>query len=329
MASPSLKETVLDANNLRCRPFVSLLLLVLIEHGKECEASSLSFRFSFLPSETLSLSLFILFSTYNFDMLLFHSGKRYLHTGDMRFSPRFLSYPHLNREKHGVIHTVFLDTTYCHPKHAFPTQDKTIEMVLEEIKHWREQHGKGKVLFLVGAYNIGKERILWAIAKAFGVKFYADRRKRTLILPCVLSAEGVSRYITDDPFSTNFHITRMSTCGTIWPYFQPNFESMQSYLENLPEVGSEKSTDAAAPTPKEVQFQESGGVRHPAMQTSGAGEPKSVGEGGKPAEAVQAKEAARTTISAFTHVVGILPTGWADASSYNKRNALRVRGNLV
>ena len=43
----------------------------------------------------------------------YHREKTYLHCGDMRFHPRMLSYPALQAVK---IDTVFLDTTYSHPR---------------------------------------------------------------------------------------------------------------------------------------------------------------------------------------------------------------------
>jgi DNA ligase-1 len=48
------------------------------------------------------------------------NGRRYIHCGDMRYSPRMLDNPHLRRFKNAD--AVFLDTTYAHPKHCFPAQ---------------------------------------------------------------------------------------------------------------------------------------------------------------------------------------------------------------
>ena len=47
-------------------------------------------------------------------------GKRYLHCGDMRFSPALLSNPHLRRSQGCT--GVYLDTTYCNPRYTFPPQ---------------------------------------------------------------------------------------------------------------------------------------------------------------------------------------------------------------
>ncbi|KAG2439579.1 hypothetical protein HXX76_004931 [Chlamydomonas incerta] len=65
-------------------------------------------------------------------------GVRYLHCGDMRYSPAMQSWPQLAgwRGCEGV----FLDTTYCQPKHTFPTQassrpdiDEAVEYVASQV----------------------------------------------------------------------------------------------------------------------------------------------------------------------------------------------------
>jgi len=47
-------------------------------------------------------------------------GRRFIHCGDMRYSPALLANPHLQRFRNAD--AVFLDTTYAHPRHAFPEQ---------------------------------------------------------------------------------------------------------------------------------------------------------------------------------------------------------------
>ena len=42
-----------------------------------------------------------------------------LHTGDMRWQPRLAEHPALKANK---IDILYMDTTYCLPKHVFPSQ---------------------------------------------------------------------------------------------------------------------------------------------------------------------------------------------------------------
>lgn len=47
-------------------------------------------------------------------------GRRYVHTGDMRFSPAMLANLHLQRFQGAD--ALYLDTTYCNVRHTFPPQ---------------------------------------------------------------------------------------------------------------------------------------------------------------------------------------------------------------
>jgi DNA ligase-1 len=48
------------------------------------------------------------------------NGPTYLHCGDMRFTPSLLANPALVPAR--GCEGVFLDTTYCNPRHTFPPQ---------------------------------------------------------------------------------------------------------------------------------------------------------------------------------------------------------------
>ncbi|PSC70071.1 DNA ligase [Micractinium conductrix] len=60
------------------------------------------------------------------------SGARYIHTGDMRFSPALLHNPHLRRFR--GCDALFLDTTYCRKRHVFPPQEESIEYVASTVR---------------------------------------------------------------------------------------------------------------------------------------------------------------------------------------------------
>ena len=52
--------------------------------------------------------------------------------GDMRFSPRLLDNEHIQRFR--GCDAVYLDTTYCNPRHCFPPQEESIEYVASTIQ---------------------------------------------------------------------------------------------------------------------------------------------------------------------------------------------------
>ncbi|GAB4816048.1 hypothetical protein N2152v2_003094 [Parachlorella kessleri] len=58
-------------------------------------------------------------------------GCKYVHTGDMRYSPAFQDNPHLQRFRGAD--ALYLDTTYCNPRYTFPAQEESIEYVANTI----------------------------------------------------------------------------------------------------------------------------------------------------------------------------------------------------
>lgn len=87
-------------------------------------------------------------------------GRRYVHSGDMRFVSRLLLNPHLQRFKGAD--ALFLDTTYCNPRYTFPEQQQSVDYVADTICSLLQKSREDglKRLFLVSTYVIGKEHIL-------------------------------------------------------------------------------------------------------------------------------------------------------------------------
>ena len=59
-------------------------------------------------------------------------GVKHLHCGDMRYHKDMKLYPQLLQAR-GSIDKLYLDTTYCHPKHVFPTQQESIQQIGDAI----------------------------------------------------------------------------------------------------------------------------------------------------------------------------------------------------
>ena len=58
---------------------------------------------------------------------------RHLHTGDMRYDPKMKTYPSLQPSA-GDIHNLYLDSTYCHPRHTFCNQAESIDVIVTEAR---------------------------------------------------------------------------------------------------------------------------------------------------------------------------------------------------
>ena len=195
-------------------------------------------------------------------------GRFHLHTGDFRYHERMTSYPLLHTAAvNRQIDTVFLDTTYAHPKHSFLPQNEAVNSIAEQSVELLAQ-GQPKSLILLSCYSIGKEKVLWEVARRTKQSIFANERKRRM-LECIRTQDNsgdpsldIIKYCTDDPTASDIHIIPMGVAGKIWPFFQPDYTSCLEY----------------------------------------------------------AKQQNRS----YERVVAFLPTGWADASNWNKKNACKT-----
>lgn len=153
--------------------------------------------------------------------------ERYVHTGDFRFCDEMRFDSFLN----GFVgcNGVFLDTTYCNPKFVFPTQDESVDYVINVIDKIGEEcvEMKKKVLFLVATYVVGKEKILFEIARRCKRRIVVDSRKMSIlsVLGC-----GESGMFTEDENESDVHIVGWNVLGETWPYFRPNFVKMNEIM---------------------------------------------------------------------------------------------------
>ena len=152
--------------------------------------------------------------------------KVYLHTGDFRGCEKVISdVKHVTRGER--IESMYLDTTYCDPKHTFAPQVESIARVVSLVSATLQSCPR--TLVLVSAYNLGKERILLALAHRLGRKIYVEPKKYALMGALELAPRDRDVFTTD-PSETNLHVCKMGFCGETWPFFRPNFSNLQEYL---------------------------------------------------------------------------------------------------
>lgn len=145
-------------------------------------------------------------------VLLFYiwKTKRYvLHTGDCRFDPRIF-------DKHEKLKAVileekldfmYLDTTYCNPRYAFPPQDDVLRHVVDAAKN-EDKRTRGRCLFFFGTYSIGKEKVFAAVAKALDLKIFSAPRKRGILDLLCLEPAVAQKFVTD-PHQARVHVVSM------------------------------------------------------------------------------------------------------------------------
>ena len=166
-------------------------------------------------------------------LLEFESGRRVLHTGDFRFSTRFQTdeaYGPLQAAVRKGIDSIYLDTTYCAPRHAsIPDQNLVVEELGREVEKRRKRdHDDGvKTLFLIQTYTIGKERVIEEVARKTGDAVFVNEQKQRL-----LSIAGRDVYCTTDA-SAPVQVMKWGSLGETWPYFRPNYTAPAELAKDL------------------------------------------------------------------------------------------------
>ncbi|KMS94561.1 hypothetical protein BVRB_020170, partial [Beta vulgaris subsp. vulgaris] len=132
-------------------------------------------------------------------MLLFQhrDGTTNLHCGDMRWHSKMLSIPALMPPVQ--IDYLHLDTTYCDKKHQFPAQDVVIDRIVEFV---RPYYSDQSILFCIGTYSIGKERILFRLAEEFRCRIRVSPQRLQDLLLCGLPGD----LFTTDSKASRFHV---------------------------------------------------------------------------------------------------------------------------
>ncbi|KAL2896308.1 DNA ligase 6 [Bienertia sinuspersici] len=153
--------------------------------------------------------------------------ERFVHTGDFRYCSDMKLVPVLS-DCVGC-DAVFLDTTYCDPKFVFPSQEESIDHVVNVIERVGSENRnvRKSVLFLVATYVIGKERILLEISRRLGCKICVDSRKMEVLRALGYEDEGV---FTEDESASEVHVVGWNVLGETWPYFRPNFLKMKEIM---------------------------------------------------------------------------------------------------
>nr|XP_040032477.1 DNA cross-link repair 1A protein isoform X1 [Gasterosteus aculeatus aculeatus] len=149
-------------------------------------------------------------------MLLFFlpDGQTVLHTGDFRADPSMETCPELLGCR---VQTLYLDTTYCSPEYAFPTQQEVINFAANTAFELVTLNPR--TLVVCGSYSVGKEKVFLALAEVLGSKVCLSRDKYNTM--CCLESEQVRQSITTDWKAARVHVL---------PMMHLSFKKLQDYL---------------------------------------------------------------------------------------------------
>ncbi|XP_072523006.1 DNA cross-link repair 1A protein [Salminus brasiliensis] len=152
-------------------------------------------------------------------MLLFllPDGQTVLHTGDFRADPSMERYPELQGFR---IQTLYLDTTYCSPEYAFPTQQEVITFAANTAFELVTLNPR--TLVVCGTYAVGKEKVFLAISEVLGSKVFMSRDRYNTM--CCLESEQIRKCITTEQKASQVHVL---------PMMQLNFKTLRAHLDKF------------------------------------------------------------------------------------------------
>lgn len=239
-------------------------------------------------------------------ILLFelNSGLNHLHTGDLRFCPAMKLYPAIQNVK---IDRLYLDTTYAHPKHTFMPQDESITKIVKLAREFIAHNPEDGIIF-ISAYNLGKERVIFALSDAVNQSVYMDADKIMIISQIEGGLERVeSGRFTSDPRAARIHVCKMGFLGSLFPYFKPNFDGIRQHLSELNNCSAEA------------------GIMKHFLHTEHSKMPLILPAAAADNCATIANNTAEHSSKCnkpiiFRKAIAFIPTGWADNGNFNKQH---------
>jgi hypothetical protein len=297
-------------------------------------------------------------------ILLFQldNGTNHLHTGDMRYCPAMKLYPALQSPK---IDKIYLDTTYAHPKHTFMTQEESITKIVTLATEFLSEHPEDGIVYM-SAYNLGKERVIFALADALKVPIYMDGDKIHIMNQIPGGFERVQAGIfTTNPRLGRVHICHMGFLGTLFPYFKPNFDGIRQHMDDvnryeeegdgvrhykhtahrpmpLIQYKSEEATTDTQPTvsvvsdcEKNIRTTSSTATAYNGSAVKSEASATNPGDGqplpSPPGSSTQHRsvEDGGKRPTPVRAAIAFIPTGWADNGNFNKTHQLMSDGAVT
>jgi hypothetical protein len=162
----------------------------------------------------------------------------------------------------------------------------------------------GRTLILISTYSVGKERLLFGIARALRLRLYMTSKKMRMVELMGL-ARGDLAMCTDRKTEAGVHVVGMGAVGSLFPFFTPNWRGIMRYLNavnGLEGSGAAAAVPSASAASAGDDAQE---AEEAALFAATAGEDAPV-----PSPSAAAAPPLR-----FNRVVALLPTGWVTSSA--------------
>jgi len=256
-------------------------------------------------------------------------GTTHLHTGDMRYHPRFQSYPLLQRAvQQRKIDLVYLDTTYCHPKHNFSPQEEAVESIASQTEELLSGNYKcinsKNTLVLLSCYSIGKEKVLYEASKRSEQLMYVSEKKWKM-LECIQQkqSQGESGFQSQHQFQKEEDTSSPSLSVSPHHLHQQKYQHRDQQHTNI----LDRCTRDPTLSDLHVISMGLAGEMFPFFRPNFQKIANYVEELSckESAEEIPSLKEKQRYCREYDKVVAFIPTGWANASNWNKKNAISTK----
>lgn len=164
----------------------------------------------------------------------FPDGRSVLHTGDFRANDEMVE--KLHHFECPNLDLIYLDTTYLHSKRRMPSQQESIDFVLQNVQKYLEDFIGEKFIILVGAYLIGKEKVWMSIAEKFNFKVYLEKERfkafKEICTASVTHFKFYKKYITLNEGEAEIRVVNMLqiTYTSLRDFLSENQDSFNTLL---------------------------------------------------------------------------------------------------
>mmetsp|Transcript_15039 Transcript_15039/g.27267 ORF Transcript_15039/g.27267 Transcript_15039/m.27267 type:complete len:623 (-) Transcript_15039:350-2218(-) len=229
------------------------------------------------------------------------SGLCHLHTGDMRYHPKMKTYPLLKAAvEDQTLDLVYLDTTYGHPNYEFIPQEDAVESIATQVSDILnhdttvENSQSSKSCSKGEDGETGNNTTTLVLLSSYSIG-----KEKVLWEASIRSKQMV--YVTDKKFKMLHCCLEEPNCNND----NDNDDDVEAFRQIIHRCTTDVTTSDLHVIPMGVA-----GELWPYFRPN-------FNECAKYAHALNHKR--------YQRVVAIVPTGWADGSKWNKKNAISTR----
>ena len=133
------------------------------------------------------------------------NGKKILHTGDFRAEPILL-------EKLSIfspVDHIYMDCTFATSKLNIPSREICIQFIVDRVNELIKENS----LILIGTYTVGKEDLVFEVAKRTNQKVFTDEKRFQGIQTLIDTGWNLNNIFINNPLNAKIHLIGLQNCN--------------------------------------------------------------------------------------------------------------------